>query len=390
MFESILVRGGKANNESFDAGLLAEAMLFYRQVKVVCYYGTLKELLKKIPPYILLRALEQGNLQIFYAHEQSAVMTQNAGGKDERHDFSRFGLADTGYPEVVEKIFYEAAGKTSQSKLASKRFAKFVKPISYEGFDTTVVFNDVMDKTFMPTVVKDVMQLFAPEYQLPAELIFEASRDRSGLALETNIDFDAANRSYHLHIPKEHSSINPAYLLTLIQEAHLDIYFSSKLTSEISTTHVSSTILEKRFANILTTKNKNLNEIEIFSNLVLDSGYAIREAINSGKCNWVEYLKLLEKAGRFRHWLDNQAPDANLVKEYMREAFSKSWLENTPAKTLRWIIFNGAGFITDKIIPGSGLALSAIDTYLIDKIGGGWKPHHFVESQLKPAIQSKN
>lgn len=382
MFESILIKG----SDNLDAGQLAEAMLFYGEVKLVCYYGTLKTLLKQMPPFILLRALQHGCLQIYYAHEQPGVMTNDTGTKNEKHDFSRFGLADTGYPDVVEEIFFDAAGKTSQAKISSKKFAKLVVPIGYEGFDTNVVFNDVLDQSFVSSVVSDVIQVLVPKYQLPAKLIFNASRDKFGISIDTNADYDAINNVYHQHVSKKHSSINSAYLLTFLQEAHLDIYFSSKLTSEISTSQISSRILEKRFANILNIRKKSVEEIQVFTDLVLNEGYAIREAINSGKCNWIDYLKLLEKAERFKSWLKDKPPDANLLTEYLKEGYSKSWLERTPIKNLRWVIFNGAGFVADKYIPGSGLVLSALDTYLIEKIASGWKPHHFVETRLKPAI----
>ncbi len=385
MFESILIKG----SDNLDAGQVAEAMLYYGEVKLVCYYGTLKTLLKQIPPLILLRALEQGCLQIYYAHEQPGVMTNDTGTKNEKHDFSRIGLADTGYPDVVEGIFFEAAGKTSQAKISSKKFAKLVVPIGYEGFDTNVVFNDVLDQSFVSNVVSDVIQILVPRYQLPSELIFNATRDKFGISIETNADYEAINNAYHQHVPKEHSSINSAYLLTFLQEAHLDIYFSSKLTSEISTSRISSRILEKRFANILNVGKKSVEEIQVFTDFVLKDGYAIREAINSGKCNWIDYLKLLEQAERFKTWLKDKSPDASLIKEYLKEGYSKSWLEKTPIKDLRWVIFNGAGFVADKYIPGSGLVISALDTYLIGKILSGWKPHHFVETKLKPAILTK-
>jgi hypothetical protein len=384
MFESILIKG----SDNLDAGHLAEAMLFYGEVKLVCYYGTLKTLLKQIPPLILLRALEQGCIQIYYAHEQSGVMTSDTGTKNEKHDFSRVSLADTEYPDVVEEIFFNAAGKTSQAKISSKKFAKLVIPISYEGFDTNVVFNDVLDQSFMSNVFSDVIQVLVPRYQLPNELVFNATRDRFGISIETNADYDAINNVYHQHMSKKHSSINSAYLLTFLQEAHLDIYFSSKLTSEIATSQISTRILEKRFANILNVNKKSVGEIQVFTDLVLNDGYAIREAINSGKCNWIDYLKLLEKAEKFKTWLKDKPPDTDLLKEYLKAGYSKSWLEKTPMKDLRWVIFNGAGFVADKYMPGSGLVISALDTYLIGKIASGWKPHHFVETRLKPTISA--
>lgn len=67
-------------------------------------------------------------------------------------------------------------------------------------------------------------------------------------------------------------------------------------------------------------------------------------------------------------------------------------LDKLPAKSVRWSLFTGAGIGLDALGAGgigttAGVALSALDSFVIDKILKGWKPHHFVEGDLKGFIK---
>ena len=386
MFESILIKGHSDNNEQFDPGLLAEAMLFYSRVKLVCYPFTLPILFQKFPPLMLLRALEQGILEIYYVHEQTLIATYDAGTNREMHQFFRANKQNSIYPDFVENLFYEAAGKSFLAKLASKKFARLLKVISYEGFNEQVIIDDVLDSKYMVNTVCKVLEDLIPSYRPPKDLVFFGEKKDDKLVIETNLDFVSLNKMYGDSATYVQTQISNAFFLTHIQGAHLDIYFAAKLTSEISTNRIHSTILSSRFQNIINAQNNSGTKINMFSEYVFYNGSAISEAINTGRCNWVEYLKLLEKGKKFKKWIDNQPIEANLLKEYMREAFANTWLDRFPIKEMRWLLFNGGAFAADKFCPGSGLGLSLFDSYVVDRISKGWKPHHFIENKFKPKI----
>jgi hypothetical protein len=72
-----------------------------------------------------------------------------------------------------------------------------------------------------------------------------------------------------------------------------------------------------------------------------------------------------------------------------------SWVERLPIKTTRWGIFTGAGLAIDALGAGglgmvTGVALSAFDTFELDKLISGWRPYHFVENDLKDISESTN
>ena len=106
-------------------------------------------------------------------------------------------------------------------------------------------------------------------------------------------------------------------------------------------------------------------------------------------------LKLLDSADKFRHWLHQQPPDTNLVRAYYQEAIKDTWAEKLPAKSTRWSIFTGVGLGIDALGAGglgtaANVAVSAVDAFLVDKLAKGWKPHQFVERDLKPLLAPEN
>ena len=80
--------------------------------------------------------------------------------------------------------------------------------------------------------------------------------------------------------------------------------------------------------------------------------------------------------------------EASLVRDYYQETIKDSWVEKLPGKSVRWGIFTGLGLTVDALGAGglgtvAGVALSAVDSFLADKLIKGWKPHQFVEGDLK-------
>ena len=79
-----------------------------------------------------------------------------------------------------------------------------------------------------------------------------------------------------------------------------------------------------------------------------------------------------------------QAPDGGLLRTYYRDVTASSWVDKLPGKSLRFIFFTGAGILLDVAGTGGvgtaiGVAASAADTFLLDRMIQGWKPNQFVE-----------
>lgn len=62
---------------------------------------------------------------------------------------------------------------------------------------------------------------------------------------------------------------------------------------------------------------------------------------------------------------------------------------------MRWSLFTGAGLLLDALYGGglgtaSGLALSAGDAFLLDKLVKGWKPNQFIDNTLQEFVDRGN
>ena len=68
--------------------------------------------------------------------------------------------------------------------------------------------------------------------------------------------------------------------------------------------------------------------------------------------------------------------------------------DKLPTKRIRLAVFaltnTALGLLTSPIIgASSGLGLSALDSFLLDKVMKGWRPNHFIEGPLKHFIESQ-
>jgi hypothetical protein len=112
---------------------------------------------------------------------------------------------------------------------------------------------------------------------------------------------------------------------------------------------------------------------------------------HKGTSSFRELLPVLAKARKFHDWLSNQPPDVDLIKAYYKEVTASTWIDKLPTKAARWSLFTGAGMAVDALGGGgigtaAGIALSAVDTFLLNKIIRDWKPHHFVQGPLKQFV----
>jgi hypothetical protein len=215
-----------------------------------------------------------------------------------------------------------------------------------------------------------------------------------GFLVDTNIDFDSLNQTYHQLVPQEHSSLSEAYLLTLIQGAYEATYYAATLDSEVAVAPIEQVVQATAVESIVRRHMQSTSQISSFVDLTMRDGRAIREAVNSGHVSFAQVLKLLDSADRFRHWLREQPIDAELLHSYYQSIVSDSWADKLPGKSARWAVFTGLGLAADALGTApwgtiGGVAISAVDSFLADKLVKGWKPHQFVEGKLKAAFSKE-
>jgi hypothetical protein len=144
---------------------------------------------------------------------------------------------------------------------------------------------------------------------------------------------------------------------------------------------------------VLGAATKGLQAADLFQDELIDGLPRIGEAVNSRARSFADVIRLVESSQKFKAWLKKQAPDEALRKTYLEEVAHLDWADKLPPKALRWLLFTGAGIGLGAVggpVAGmlAGVALSAGDTFLLDKFLRGWKPNQFVEGPLKDFLKT--
>jgi len=403
MFDKVTFRRSEASPQSFiDLGSLAEALLFYQQTNLLLDNSNLVHLLETLGPSTTQRLISSPSVRPLLIWETLGVKTNH--GAPPVHDFVQIQLAGTKANGLisskegrVKHIFERALGKSGATNKAAIEFTKIAKvqKIS-EGIEDKsglpgLARADLDNPDFVHQAIALSLKQKVPNTPLGDNWHFIPHRLKNGFFIETNLDFDRLNERCRESWPVEHSSLTPASLLTDLLEAHAGLHFASLYGADVITTTLSSKLMQLKLQSIIESRLGNVAEIELFQNATIGKGNSIREAINSGERSFDDFLDLLENAAQFKGWLAEQEPDQSLVQDYYSEITAGTWAEKLPGKSFRWAFFTGAGFLLDLAIPtglgtATGVALSAGDAFLLDKIAKGWKPNQFVEGQLRQFI----
>jgi hypothetical protein len=400
MFESALLRKSGQGYSAVDVGLIAETLMFYGKVHVLAHRGSLCELILKIGVSQLIDLMEKGFLSITYIRDEYAVHSAMKKGI-KTSIFGRhylFGLADgtkiKNPKQDIEELFYQFLGKSNETKIL---FGKFLQRINIKSpkscdEDSEKVCRsaaiDLGDVEFLRFAVFSILRSFAPTFVLDKNWVFDVIVLDDGFIVDTNINFDEVNASFELVNPGVKGEITPEHVLSSFLEARADMHLSSAYSSDLITKIENSEIIRNKLSSLVLPRDRNLHQIKLFEEVVLNNVDCIREAINSGERNFDDFIRVLDRSQKFKKFLNTRNPDQNLIREYYEESFRKSIIDLPVFKTLRFFISTSLGKFADNFDPtGVGsLAISAADNFLVDKLLGGWRPSHFVNGPLKKFI----
>lgn len=140
------------------------------------------------------------------------------------------------------------------------------------------------------------------------------------LVVRSNIDTRAANA-----LRRENASeITPASLLNPIVTALTDMAFAARQGAELETSPVVAELVKAKAQELFVAREQSEIARRGFQELVFRDAHAIREAVNSGERSLREAIDLAKNARRFRSWLANQEPDADLLHEYYQATVAGS------------------------------------------------------------------
>lgn len=407
MFDQVVIRRHESGGEIVDPGLLAESLLYYDNVHLLMSGAILRSLLRTIGPDTILALVEQKRLSATWLTDNLGMVT-NTVGPISYHAFSAFTFAKrkdgsrVHTKDEVVKCFDDELGVSGSNRKKARRFLQNLefraqvptvtrpdgKTINAQSDGITdLAGRDVEDPNYLRFLIEEGLRAEVPEFALPAGWDFELFKTAEGYVHSTNLNFAKINELYHQRVSAKINSIAPTSLLIKALNARADLYFATDYMSEFVTDRTSSNLIRNRMGEILRRHDKSMATIEAFQDVNLKNGRAVREAINSGERGFDDFLRLLDKAARFKPWIKGMNPDANLLEEYQRAIVTDSWFETLPAKIARFVVFSLSGVGLGHLFPSgigevSGVALGAADAFLLSRIFKGWKPNQFVEGPL--------
>lgn len=401
MFERILIRAPRPNDPAspLDLGAIIESAVFYGSTQVVLGASGLGQMVRSWGADGLVELLDSNFIQFRYQQNFAALQTRTSPDGKQRHQPVVFEIKPSAAPVgpefLVGRVLEEVIGKRGKARRVTQQICR---RLSIEHVDSALadrVSADLLQGDYLNPAIRRLISVRAPGFRLPEGARFEVGYDGDGFVVATDIDFAAVNDDFHRYVPVSQATISPAFLLAHFMLAREAMEDAAKLQADLVVDPAHSSIIALRVERALSDSARHIAEIRRFQEFVFDEGRAIREAVNDGNANIDNILKLLDRASKFRSWIQDQPADADLIRAYFRETTASTWVDALPTKVTRWLLFSSAGIGLDALGLGGlgtllGVGLGGLDALIVDRVLKGWRPSHFVEDHMNAFVNRKS
>lgn len=405
MFESLLVRRTGNSEAEVDFGALAEALLFYRTVHIHFDRASLIAIVKEIGIHNLLKLIRLKKIKGTYLPMQPATISNRIDGM-EHHDFGFIEQSGTqGRGNLSRReVIVELLSRNFEDRYTLYDIRSFVDgflslvPIkqSFTSDSNDVAIGrharqDIEDEAYALFAAGAVIERSLPGFQMQPGWRIGSRATKHGFVIVSNIPFEKINEKIQKENPTSKTLITPALCVGLLHEVRTEIQVASQYGAELMTSPLVSKVLARKFDTVVAARLKSETQIRAFQDATIGSR-DIGSVLRSGERTFDDFMSLLDRSERFRGWLQSTNPDIGLVREYQAALVQGTWAEKLPMKTTRFSIFTAGGVFADLAFVGGvgtaiGVALSAADTFIFDKLIKGWRPNQFVEKQLRPFVK---
>jgi hypothetical protein len=357
-------------------GELIESLLYYQHTTLHIGRNEIHELTKTFSPDELRSLLRQPNLSVEYKHSLPTIGTDKGV-----HFVDTVALSEL---DIEKEIYTESkrhTGDRTLSRLFARRIAPYIEPYTLPQTFSKQLIEQLKDETFRKQAAIQTMKFYQPGVKFDPDAVrFDVKYiDDYYFTIDTNIDFSKFTQI---------DAQSP--VLSLIVAAE-DLYVMADKAAEISLPDFNAQMMQVKVKDILDRTNASNKEKEVFNHYVFDNSGDFRRIINKGKVSMKEMLVLLDKAEKFKGWLDKLPDDGNLMREFTKALTEKSVFEHGHAKAIRFYVFNGIGILLTAAAPAVGIpvtiALNALDSFVLDKLGKKWNPNQFVNDTLSKMIK---
>lgn len=205
MFETAIIRKHKEGEQSIDAGVIAETLLFYDNVHVLADRGVFADLVRVLGPDNLLRMLDMNAISLTFLRDIPGVQTDTRNGIELHKLVSILLFADKEKKRIHDHddlalVIESVLGKNP----ASKKFIKTITPhveFKRSGEGSPAVpsepliqaQSDLKDPGFVKEGIGAVLRNLVPDAPLPHNWSFEIMPIGEDFVVGTNLNLQLLN-----------------------------------------------------------------------------------------------------------------------------------------------------------------------------------------------------
>jgi hypothetical protein len=384
MLGNCIIRNPTTFEKTFDAGSVCEAMLFFAKTHIVLDYPTLALFVQSNFLDDSIEMLKQGYITATYSPEFCGLYNESKGGVRE-HYFTLARLGGNNPSKVLHRgadvLLYQLESLIEDKGRAGRYHRELCKLIAFKDLNSEAIIaavNDLIDPIFARDVaITQLTSLGVPAEKLGSIYASILPLDNNRFAINTNVNFSSLKQYTGPEL------YDNGHLFAGLADARLDIYLAAEHNAAFIGNSGNQAIVELLLKKTIGKWLKPDDTLRSIYDFISVDTPSVREAINAGSRTPRDFIKTMEASGGFKKWLNVQNPDKDLIQEMLREKAAVGWLEHLPVKAARFGIFSGGGMIADYFAPGASIVLGALDTFLMNRLAERWRPHFFVENQLK-------
>jgi hypothetical protein len=393
MLGNCILRNPIKLDGKLDKGALCESLLFFGKAHLLIDLATLSTLTNANFIDDLIIMLKAGYLTANYSPQTPALYNNNQNGLLE-HFFTVIKITEDQKRRKIrnpEQLESQLIRMSDDKGRAKKHFKELADLISFEDVGDNGVPELARKDICDPFIAKEVARMALrskgiPDEEIKFSFVEVLPLDENKFMMATDIDF---NRLRQFLPEAERATFNRNELFPAIGDARFDIGVAASQNAAFVGNERNEAIINmilQRSLGVRFDSEKAPRQIYDFISVATPS---IREVINNGERTPQEFVSLMEKAAPFQKWLKDQNPTADLIKEMLREKAQTDWLESLPIKAMRFGLFTGAGMLADVWAPGTSVATGAIDAFVVDQVRKRWRPHYFVENNLRGFLEKR-
>jgi|SRR5579859_469575 len=392
MLEYAVIRRN-ASTGSIDVARLLDVLLFYGKVHLVLDGAAFPQLLAELGVRDLSRLLGHPNVSSEITPENPVIHgTPINGRRVYGTAFMTMGGRPGKPPPSITDIFVERVRRVPSLKPQPSREA--VQRLLHKGRRASyarILGGDVSKTTgLFRSLASDDQTLRLAIDQLASQGKWTLDSRRLGAARLGARELDDGTITVESTIPIE-AFVTPVddkedlwgAVLARLHDYAIDLVLSQNRSADLIVSPEVGDMATSRIDLSLQRGLKSAERISEFEEFTMQRGGVLGEAYASGLVSFERALGIIDDAQRFRTWVNDLPPSADLIREYHEAATKGTILETLAGRAVRFALITGGGVLVGLASAEAGVAasmgLGAFDTFVVDRIARGWRPNAFIE-----------